>query len=117
MSFRTRLILWLLTIVLTTAIAVEYVVFTFSRDRLKMEVMHQLRERVTQTLNFIDRFMLRRAADIRILASDNYQIYLQWRRRAAGPVSDMGAGKRTVQDLGFGPGPASRVRYALCLRP
>lgn len=70
MSFRTKLTVLLLTIVLTTAAVVEYVVYTFSAERLKTEMMHQLRERVTQTLHLIDWVMFERAADLQMLASD-----------------------------------------------
>src|SRR5919108_3133593 len=70
MSFRTKLTVLLLIIVLTTAAVVEYVVYTFSAERLKTEMMHQLRERVTQTLHLIDWVMFERAADLQILASD-----------------------------------------------
>ena len=70
MSFRTKLTVLLLTIVLTTAAVVEYVVYTFSSERLKTEMMHQLRERVTQTLYLIDWVMFERAADLQMLASD-----------------------------------------------
>ena len=70
MSFRTKLTVLLLTIVLTTAAVVEYVVYTFSAERLKTEMMHQLRERMTQTLHLIDWVMFERAADLQMLASD-----------------------------------------------
>ena len=70
MSFRTKLTVLLLTIVLTTAAVVEYVVYTFSAERLKTEMMHQLRERVTQTLHLIDWAMFERAGDLQMLASD-----------------------------------------------
>jgi hypothetical protein len=70
MSFHTKLTVLLLTIVLTTAAVVEYVVYTFSAERLKTEMMHQLRERVTQTLHLIDWVMFERAADLQMLASD-----------------------------------------------
>ncbi|MGH8563840.1 MAG: ATP-binding protein [Gammaproteobacteria bacterium] len=70
MSFRTKLTLVLMAIVLGTAIVVEYIVYTFSAEQLKTEIMHQLRGRVAQTLDFIDRLMWRRSRDAFGLASD-----------------------------------------------
>lgn len=70
MSFRTKLTLVLMAIVLGTAIVVEYIVYTFSAEQLKMETMHQLRGRVAQTLDFVDRLMWRRGRDAFIVASD-----------------------------------------------
>src|SRR5918999_3515250 len=70
MSFRTKLTLVLMAIVLGTAIVVEYIVYTFSAEQLKTETMHQLRGRVAQTLDYVDRLMFRRSRDALILASD-----------------------------------------------
>ncbi|MGH2395918.1 MAG: cache domain-containing protein [bacterium] len=70
MGFRTKLTLVLMAIVLGTAIVVEYIVYTFSAEQLKTETMHQLRGRVAQTLDFVDRMMWRRSRDVLDLASD-----------------------------------------------
>lgn len=70
MSFRTKLTLVLMAIVLGTAIVVEYIVYTFSVEQLKTETMHQLRGRAAQTLDFVGRLMFRRSRDAIILASD-----------------------------------------------
>ncbi|MGH8471459.1 MAG: hypothetical protein ACREVJ_03150, partial [Gammaproteobacteria bacterium] len=70
MSFRTKLTLVLMAIVLGTAIVVEYIVYTFSAEQLKTEIMHQLRGRVAQTLDFVDRMMWRRSRDAFDLALD-----------------------------------------------
>ncbi len=70
MSFRTKLTLVLMAIVLSTAIVVEYIVYTFSAEQLKTEAIHQLRGRVAQSLDFVDRLMWRRSRDATMIASD-----------------------------------------------
>jgi hypothetical protein len=52
-AFSPTLTLWLLILVLAMAMVVEYVVYTVNRDRLKAEVIHQLRGCVTQGMNTI----------------------------------------------------------------
>jgi len=59
-----------MAIVLSTAIVVEYIVYTFSAEQLKTETMRQLRGRVTQTLDYVNRLMFRHSRDVILLASD-----------------------------------------------
>ena len=70
MKFATKLITFVLGVVITFAVIVSYVVYTSSIKILRNDIKNKMEDTAAHVMDKLDRMLFERSADIKVMASD-----------------------------------------------